>query len=341
MSDLASGLADSTNASPSVESTPQTVDSVFESAEAELSAASTTPSEPATAVPGEAPTTEASAVPPVTPEVVEGSEGPIPFKVHKTALDNARSKERDEVLAQVQQELAPIAPVLRAITQDVQSGSIDGLKQLMREYAQNPQTAALFRAEMGRALSQMRGQKPQVEEEPQADLQTADGELVYSAKQAAKREQWLMSRMKQDFSKEFAPLQDIVRERKQQQQVRQQSEQWVQRSTPLAEELTQMPGFQEHKTDILKRQAELWQQNPQTDPLKLAFRAYRDVVPQRQQAQQEKLQQSTQQSLVAQAAAKVRASTDNPAASAPAQPRRPKSVDDAFDMAIAEVGGRL
>jgi hypothetical protein len=44
---------------------------------------------------------------------------------------------------------------------------------------------------------------------------------------------------------------------------------------------------------------------------------------------------------VAQAAAKVRASTDNPAASAPAQPRRPKSVDDAFDMAIAEVGGRL
>jgi hypothetical protein len=343
MSDLAAGLADSSNspASPSVE-TPQTVDSVFDSAVTELSV--DTPSEPQTpAVDGDVPTTEAPAPAPVQPEELGEPTGPIPFTVHKTALENARTKERESVLAQVQSELAPILPVMQAITRDVQTGSVEGLRQLLKEYGQNPATQAAFRAEMGRALSQMRGPKPAVEDvEPEADLQTADGALVYSAAQQAKREQWLTRQWDARMQKELQPLKQTHQDAQKAKESAQKLEAVKASAIEAYTEWAEQPHFKENVKAIQAEQHRLWETGMK--PEKALRQAYltvlnRDVIP--------KLQSNQHQSLVQQAAAKVRASTDNPAASAPAQPRRISAegrsqravMDEIFDLSIAEQGG--
>ena len=51
-----------------------------------------------------------------------------------------------------------------------------------------------------------------------------------------------------------------------------------------------------------------------------------------------KAQQQTEQSMVAQAAQKLRAATANPSATVTAAPRKPRNWDEAFEQAQAELG---
>jgi hypothetical protein len=243
----------------------------------------------------------------------------------------------------VQSELAPILPVMQAITRDVQTGSVEGLRQLLKEYGQNPATQAAFRAEMGRALSQMRGPKPAVEDvEPEADLQTADGALVYSAAQLAKREAWLTRQWDARMQKELQPLKQTHQDAQKAKESAQKLEAVKASAIEAYTEWAEQPHFKENVKAIQAEQHRLWETGMK--PEKALRQAYltvlnRDVIP--------KLQSNQHQSLVQQAAAKVRASTDNPAASAPAQPRRISAegrsqravMDEIFDLSIAEQGG--
>lgn len=342
MSELASGLAESTNATPSVESTPQTVDSVFDSAITELSGEPTTPTtDPAPADAPQASATETPAPQVQTPEQPQEQTpepvGPIPLDRHKAALENARTKEREAVLTQVQQELEPIKPMLpiaQAIAQDVQTGQLNGLNQLLKEYAQHPQLGQQLRSMFGRMLGQMRGQQAE-DAEPEPDLQTADGALVYSAQQLAKREAWLTRQWQKQMEQQIAPFKQMHERQQKAEQFQQMQSQAQSEASSRLEHWSKQPYFAEHKPQIAKAQAEFFQQGHDTwTALGLAYaKVMHEVV-------YPKLDSQKQQSLVQQAGQKLAASAHNPAASVPTQPRKPRSVDEAFDMAIAEVGGR-
>jgi hypothetical protein len=354
MDDLTSGGADSTPSIPSGESTPApTIESVFADAEREVSAATSTPETPDPAMStGEAPTTAEPSQEATPQAAAPVKEGPIPFQVHKTALENARTKERESVIAQVQQEMAPIRsvlPVAQAIAQDVQSGSIDGLNQLLKEYAQHPQLGPQLRSMFGRALSQMRGQTPAAQDmEPEPDLQTSDGTPVYSAPQLAKWNAWNKQRLKEELGQEFAPLRELQGAVTQTQELKRQTDAYVQRSTPFAEQLMAMPGFEDHKQAIATKQQELWKATPSADPMALWFKAYNAIVPPKLQAQHQQHQQQQETNLVQQAGRKLAASTANPSAGAATQPRalrvqgRSQSavIDDIFDQVGAELTAR-
>jgi hypothetical protein len=342
MSELAQGLSESTN-SPAVEASP-TLDSVFDSAVAELSTETPQPeSTPQATDSAGAPTTQVQPPEAQTPEQPQETTepvGPIPLERHKAALENARTKERESVFQQVQQELEPIKPMLplaQAIAQDVQNGSIDGLNNLLAEYAQHPVLGAQLRSMLGRALSKMRGAQPpqQTDPEPEADLQTADGALVYSAQQLAKREAWLTRQWQKQMEQQLAPFKQFTEKAQKAEEFQQQQQQAQQRASRWLEHWSKQPHFTEHKAEIAKAQAEFFQQGHDTQTA-LGL-AYAKVV---QEVVLPKLQSQSQQSLVQQAGQKLAASAHNPAASAPSQPRKPKSVDEAFDMAMAEVGWR-
>lgn len=284
--------------------------------------------EPSTPVQGEAA--------PVT------KEGPIPFQAHKTALDNARVKEREAVIAQLQQELTPIKahlPIAQAIARDVETGGIDGLNQLLAEYARHPQLGPQLRSMMGRALGQLRGQAaPVADTEPEPDLESpvrdAQGQVVgyepvFSAKQLAKWQAWNTNRIKADIGQQFAPMRQLQERFVQAQEQESQTAAYVQRSSPLAEELKAMPGFEDHKQEIAKKQQALFDATPTADPMQLWFRAYREVVPSKLQAQQ-------QQSLESAALAKAAGRDANPAAVVASPPPTPQSMREA----LAQVGLR-
>ena len=100
--DLASGLSSTANVvepaapapdSPQTPSAPTSMAEAFEQAGIGVEEA---PDQPPEAPEGSAP---AKAEPP-SADGLEGKEGPIPFKVHKTSLENARAKAREDVLQQ-------------------------------------------------------------------------------------------------------------------------------------------------------------------------------------------------------------------------------------------------
>jgi hypothetical protein len=100
--------------------------------------------------------------------------------------------------------------------------------------------------------------------------------------------------------------------------------------------------FEENRTAILKRQGELYEdavKQPGFDvvngPWDLLQRAYFDVI---QTQALPKLHAKQTQDLVAEAAKKRAGSSSDPAAAAPAQPRKPRTVDEALDQGFAYAG---
>jgi hypothetical protein len=358
MDDVVSTGGDSTPVeSPSAgESRPSTPDAALDAAFAELSAspepAAPTPEAPA----GEVPTT----VEPPTVEDVpgsEGTEGPIPFKSHKTALDNARTKAAQEteqrLLQQLQQELAPLREHI-LLAQALTSDRAGTLARLIDESKDDPQVTAL----LARSLAGRRGQKPTEEAEPAPDLQTAEGELVYSAKQLKAWQDWNARKLMGAVDQKYAPL---MQSHEQAQKARVAAEKWQQYETTVqsysaeqSREWDEMP-FMEKNPDgtpsptraaILKRSHEIATemtqqlgQGLQIDPMRLPWvalqRAYREIA--KSQAIPS-LQAKTQSQLIQTAVKKSQGSTVDPVASAPAQPRKPRSVDEALDQAFSGVG---
>lgn len=353
MSELDSALADSSNTSASAESAPQTLDGIFDaamtdSAPGETAAPPESEQPPTPAVEATAPAKEAPAAPVEDDRPLEDSElaqlkGMIPAPRVAKSIDNARAKERETVLREVQQELAPVLPLVQAITSDVQTGSLNGWRTLMKEYLSHPVLGQQVRSELGRALAQMRGQRPDAEDvEPEADLQTADGQLVYSAQQLAKREAWRERQWQKQMEQQIAPLKQMHQQVEQARTAQQMQQRAVSEAQRLVDHWSKQPHFAEHKADIAKAQAEFVKQG--TDSGTALGLAYAKVM---QDIVLPKLHQQTNQSLVAQAGQKLAASAHNPAAGVPTQPRRIEVagrsqsavMDDIFNAAIAEAGG--
>lgn len=315
----------------SVESTsveaPQTVDAALDSFSAQMLAEETpaTPETQEPAVPEGEPTTEA--VPQEAADSDASKQGPIPFAVHKTALENARTKAAEETQQRLLQEwrsqVEPVLPHLNAITQDAQHGTIDGLASLIAAYAENPQTAPQLRSYFGRMLSQQRqpAQAP-TDTRPEPDLQTPDGALVYSNERLQQLMAWERKQLQQELAQQIKPLQDMRQQQETQQRIAQQRDAALQWATSQLQEFRSDPDFVTHEKAVKERMAA----NPSWSLDRAWQQVYRDVVvPQ-------KLAQGNVQYLEA-AAKKSRGSAPDPAASAPAQPKRASTLDEALDQA--------
>jgi hypothetical protein len=328
MEDTNTSVVESTpNTSPVESSTPVEAPTSVDAALDQHFTAQLTAEAPAAETPatdGDVPTTEA---PPA--EVSDATkQGPIPFTAHKQALENARQKAAAETEQRLVQEwqtqIEPIKPYALAIAQDMQANSIEGLVGVMQQYAQHPQLGPQFRSLVGRMLSQQRGQQqPAVQEQarPEPDLQTADGALVYSAERAQQLMEWNQAQTLKQFQEQMQPL---VQDRAQREQAQRVEAAKTQAWNYAAQTLQRMrqadPDFATHEKAVQERMT--------ADPSLSLEGAYLAVL--REVVIPSKVAQS-QQSWLETAAKKSRGSSPDPGTSAPAQPRRGRTVDEQLD----------
>lgn len=274
-----------------------------------------------TAQPAPAPAT-------VEPEIVAGqvapappdTRGPIPFDRHQSVVQNTREKTAREVVGQVQQHYGPGIEFQSRLRADP-TGTIS---QLITEAVSDPSMGQQIRAHLARTLGAMRN-KPA--EEPQPDLQTADGELVYSAGQHHKREQWLRQQMAEEVNQRFAPIEQERQARAAEAEQQQRQQETRQMVTSRLSAWEQQPGFKDHEADIQVRQLEYVNQGMDTwSALGLAYSTviHEKFVP--------KVRAESQSTLRAAAFAKANGSSSNPASVAPSTLPRPKNLDEAFSQ---------
>lgn len=349
MTTLDAGLASTTNtASPPTESPAAPRPTSWEDAFAQAETSEARDAAPPATQP---PVQDGSAPPIAEPPKVETQEapapetkeGPIPFKAHKTALENARVKAREEGREEAEQtfrqQYAPALDIYQALERDTPGTLI----QLLDEAMTIPAYAQAITSHAARTLAAQRASgkaDPMLspETEPEPDLEMADGTRLYSEKQLKAREQWMQKQWRQSLDADLQPVMNLSQQIEQVKAQQAQTREWVEQHKPLIAEWQQMPGFREHREAIVKRQAELFEtalrggQRP--NHLALLARAYREIVPATWQAQAQQQIQQQQQQLTASAVAKATGRTENPAATAPAPPRRPRSFDEAFERAF-------
>ena len=334
MSDeLATGLAATANDPVADSPTVDTVlDTAFE-ASPEPAAGSDPPTTNETA-----PEPVAATSQPLDQTKPDGAKGEPPRERWDTILANARTKAREDALAENRDHLAVVAELKRDFP--------GTLARLLEEAAANPQYSETITAKAA-ALLNSRKQEAKANTEPEPDLQTADGALVYSADQLRKWHQWNQKQTTAQLAEQFKPLQQLQERFVQHEHARQVTEEAISIAEERGATWQSMPFFADHKEAILTRQQEIYDEaeaaskrgegrfDPVNTPWMALQQAYGEVVTARAIP---KLQSQQTDSLVATAARKRAASSSDPAAAAPAQPRRPRTLDEALDQAFEGVG---
>jgi hypothetical protein len=360
MSDeLAGGTGSAGESAPSpsaAESTPTTIDGALDQAFDDLTAP---PAEPVAATPaapaGEVPTT---AEPPAgePPPGLEGKKGPIPFDVHDTALKNARQKAAEEAEQRFQQQYGGALQVVQALQADLPGT----LAQLLAEASAHPEYGQAVTAHAARLLAGKRGAKPAADADPEPPrfADGPNGELIFDPAVDKQWREWNDRRIEKQLlakvEEQYAPIKQSYEDTQKQ---REAAKQWAQYETQVktrakerGQEWDAMPFMEKDsptRTAILKRQGELYEalkaqaaqgqrrMNPHEDSWIALQQAYREVV---KQQGLPSLQAKTQQQFVESAVTKSRGSQSDPAASAPAQPRKARTVDEALDQAFSGIG---
>lgn len=333
--DLTAGLAATANESTH-DTHPATLDAALDAA-FESPAEGSDPSDPSqTTTPALKATAATTAQPQATtdPKVQAADRGPIPYDRHEAALKNARDKARDEVLAEHQHAVE--------IFQRLQSDLPGTLAQLLEEAAGDDRFSEAITAKAA-ALLNARKQKGKLDEEPQPDavLRYEDGttEPSYSPAQQRKWMEWRERQWKAGLMQELQPLTELGQ---QFQSLKQRAVEQQQAETIAAQrgsEWKEAPLFAEHRDAILKRQAELYADastkagfDPVNGPWSLLQRAYFEVINTQALPQ---LHAKHTDSLIADAARKRAGSASDPAAMPPAQPRKPRTPDEALDQVFS------
>lgn len=313
--DLTSGLAATANEPTADTSTPDSVlDAAFASPEPSASSDPTPDPEPVSEP------VAATSQPQPTATSEQPSKGEPPRERWDSILANARTKARDEALAEHREALE--------IVKSLRENFTGTLAQLLDEASADPRFAPDITAKAAAILNARKGQA-KADAEPEPDLQTGDGALVYSAEQLRKWHDWNSRQLEKKFGEQFRPLQELqqqfttTRERLAMQQ------QAMETAKQRGARWESMPFFTEHKDAILERQKALYAESPQADPWELLQQAYSDVIP---SVALPKLAAQQTGNLVAQAARKRAGSSSDPASMMPAQPRKPRTPDEALDM---------
>ncbi len=290
--------------------------------------------QPAATIPEATTPAPATTEPPlVDPAAVADTAGPIPFERHKAALENARTKAREEASQQFQQQYGPAIKEMQRLGADLQNGSIEGWAQLTAEYAQHPVLGQQVRSFFGRMLGQ-RGQAPQGQPPvPAADQEPSyfveqNGERYFDPEKFAAWQQWNKQQLKAEMQQEFKPLVDATTKAAQVEAYEQVKAQSWEKVNGIYDRWKTVPGFVEHQKAIAAKQKELFESGvPFEQSLGIA---YAQVVP-------ALLQAKSTNDFITQATAKSRASTANPVASAPARPGRFRTPDEAINAAFEGV----
>lgn len=329
MSDeLSTGLAATAN-QPTADTTAS-IDSV-------LDTAFETPSDaPAASEPSvqSEPATEpvAAKQPPQEQPQTDASKGEPPQERWPTILENARKKAAEDALEQHKQALQ----VVEALRADLPGT----LAQMLEEAAVHPQhgDAIISRAA---AILSARKKAGQEDARPEPD-QHDDKYVWYSPEQQAKLDAWKERQIEKKLMEKLQPLQQLQQQFERHQQTKAEAEKAAAVAEKRGAAWKTMPHFNDNKDAILKRQQELYDQSkdlpgfdPTNGPWELMQQAFAEVV---NTQVLPKLQTQQTEKMLASAAHKRAGSASDPAASLPATPRRPRTVDEALDQAFDGAG---
>jgi hypothetical protein len=331
--DLASGLAASAN-EPTHDTQPASLDATLDQA-FEAPAEGSEPSDPSAQI---EPAKDASAATTAQPQATTdpkaqttGDKGAPPPDKWEHVLANARTKARDEALAEHREALE--------VVKELRTDFAGTLTRMLEEAAEHPEYSDAITAKAA-ALLNARKQRGRVDEEPQPDavMRYEDGttEPTFSPAQQRKWAEWRERQMKAGLLNEFKPLLDMQQQFKTVQERAKVTQEAATIAAKRSESWKTMPLFEDNRAAILERQQALYADaatQPGFDavngPWELLQQAYAEVIGTHALP---KLQSQQTQTLVADAARKRAASSGDPAASLPAQPRRPRTVDEALDQ---------
>ena len=188
--------------------------------------------------------------------------GPIPFEAHQRALDNARTKAREDARPEIEAEVKqryqwadaieePDREELTALYRGLKTDLIGTLTNLIDNASQHPTHAAALRSQAARLLSAARrvqgDSAPADDAEPEPDIPLEDGRAVYSAEQMRKRDEWRERRLIASFDQKLQPFQQDREKAAESQRV---NAAYQQAGTVL-KQWEAKPHFTEHKADIL------------------------------------------------------------------------------------------
>jgi hypothetical protein len=248
------------------------------------------------------------------------AKGPIPFDRHERILQNARAKTEQDVLQRLSQQYGAHVELGNRIAADP-VGTVVGL---IESLANHPDHGTAVISALARTLGSRRGAVGDAE--PQADLQTPDGTLVYSAPQLAAWHQWQQRKFEAQMDQRLQPLQAREQERVAQERLHAARGEAMTRMSKVIEPYKQMlPDWDRHKPKLLeKSQAFLQEGYDAQTALGLSVLSVLNdtVVPARAASQQ--------QELVAQAVAKATGSTSAPGTAVAGVAKRPTDFAEAF-----------
>ena len=197
-----------------------------------------------------------------TPDGVTPDPGPMPFQAHKTALENARTKERERVTQEFDQQYGWAKTADRgAIESAQQIGQMYAndrpgfIRQVMAEALADPNMAPLIRSEAARVLGQRAQAQPQtappVDLSPDIPVMDGNGQIVAQT-YSHERLQQVVAKAIEDFAtRELSPIKQDYQTRQQAAEA-QRAQQELQTATQdiYSEALDVLPNFKEHEQDI-------------------------------------------------------------------------------------------
>lgn len=201
--------------------------------------------------------------------------------------------------------------------------------QLLDELASHPEHGPAIRSELARRLgTRPQGQSaaPDAEPMPDVDITDANGQVVgrtFSAEALAKRdafrESQLLQRMQQQFEPHLKTL-DGIKQKEQALELKAQADAF---GSDFAKELSKLPLFEQHKAEIADALKSVRLDSGTKEEVRAAtYEAYHRIV-------MPKLQNGTQQTVLADLQRKAAASTSvNPATAKATTPKAYRSFHD-------------
>lgn len=288
----------------------------------DISGAASLPADPSPETPPAASASADATVPPAeatsadTP--TETPKGEPPKERWDSILANARTKAKDEALAEWRQQHGWAESVDRGAVQEAarigqlfQQDRVGFLRQVLAEAVADQTLAPMVRSEAARVLG-MRAQ-PTVDLSPDVPVINANGQEVTRTYSAERVQGIVQQAIAEALAKEVGPLKETVQSVAQERAHAAQLHQADQVAEQIYQQALTWPGFKEHEKAVGAE----WDKHPDWS-VQDAYIAV--VVP--------KLQAAEKARTLDELKTKAQASTVNPAAAAVASPHKPTSLLD-------------
>lgn len=303
---------------------------VIESMAAEATDAAGSPPAPDESSPAEA------SASPAEPSASATTPAPTPLATDTQTIPYVRFREVNEERTRYKDSLDKLrwaeaipekaAPAIAQFYQDLQQDPIGTLLREVEGMMGDPAHSTAVRSAAARWMGSA---QPARNDMPEADLQSADGTLVYSAAQAHKLMEWRDARTQEQFSKQMQPLQHWAAQQQAQTirtEIASQAKDWAAKTY---QQWSSRPHFTEHKAEI----ADLMERHAGTD-YGIAD-AYAEML---STTVFPTLQHTATSGVVAALHQKAAAGTTNPSRGPAQTAGRPTSFGEAMATLVREAG---